>query len=441
MGQKSDAGTQPRKRLIIGIILIVINIIAIAIIAYLLSKMGYSYKEFQFKIQQSEDYLISNIDYEGTIGSNDRLKFNLQLKENVNNSSIEIKSTSGNVEYTANDGLYDVTISDFNDNFNVYINNITTNSYKVKIENNGETLIQDYLHNEQFVMPTITKKGYFLESLSDEQGNVFYGGELITSDCTLYPKWTIQNYILSFPITDGSYAIKMDDKYISSNSNIEIDCYSIVKFEVVLSKAYSNSDILVSLVNSQKSAIILNGDKNIYEISNIVGNYNVRIDGIELNKYEIIVDNKSYGLFNYGSMVSIVGENLVVSDYTSGTVKVIEKVFDDNDFGGWFIDGHYLMNSFIQDMETNGKVVISGNYSKKWSEISLDSNGGDVEPKVVIIIEGEELLLPKPNKYGYKFVGWFVKLVEVNKEVDVSNSISFSEIVSNSMILYAGWSK
>ena len=79
MGQKSDAGTQPRKRLIIGIILIVINIIAIAIIAYLLSKMGYSYKEFQFKIQQSEDYLISNIDYEGTIGSNDRLKFNLQL--------------------------------------------------------------------------------------------------------------------------------------------------------------------------------------------------------------------------------------------------------------------------------------------------------------------------------------------------------------------------
>jgi hypothetical protein len=290
-------------------------------------------------------------------------------------------------------------------------------------------------------MPTITKAGYFLESLSDENGNIFYGGEPITTSCTLYPKWSIQNYILSFPITDGSYAIKIDDKYISSNSNIEIDCYSVVKFEVVLSKAYSNSDILVSFVNSQKSAVILNGDNNVYEISNIIGNYNVRIDGIELNKYELIVDNKSFGLFNYGSMVSIVGENLVVSDYTNSTVKVVEKVFDDKSFGGWFIDGHYLMNSFIQDIHTDGKVVISGNYSKKWSEITLDSNGGNVEPKVVIIIEGEELLLPKPSKNGYKFVGWFVKLVEVNKEVDVSNSISFSEIISNSMILYAGWSK
>ena len=60
MGQKSDAGTQPRKRFIIGIILILTNIIAIAIIATLLSTMGYSYKEFQFKIQESENYLISN---------------------------------------------------------------------------------------------------------------------------------------------------------------------------------------------------------------------------------------------------------------------------------------------------------------------------------------------------------------------------------------------
>lgn len=441
MGQKSDTGTQPRKRLIIGIILILINIIALAIMGSLLTDINCSYKQFEFKIQESEDYLISNLNFDGIIGSNDKLKFNLQLKENVNNSTIEIKSTSGNVDYYLNEGKYDVTISNFNNDFNVYINNITTNSYSVEIVYGEKPIVQNYLHNEKFVMPTITKDGYFLESLSDEMGNKYYGGEVVTNHCKLYPNWNIQNYILSFPVTDGSFAIKMGDKYISSNSNIEVDCNSIVTFEVVLSKAYSKSNIVVSLVNKLRSAIILDDSNNVYKVSNIVDNYAIQIEGIELNSYEVVVDNKSYGAFNYGSMVSIVGENIVISDYTSGMVKVIEKVFDDNDFGGWFLNDHYLMTSFVQDIECDGIVSISGCYSKKWCEITLETNGGDVEPTTLIIVEGEENLLPIPRRSGYKFVGWFVKLVEVNKEIDLAKSIAFTEITNNSMVIYAGWCK
>ena len=174
---------------------------------------------------------------------------------------------------------------------------------------------------------------------------------------------------------------------------------------------------------------------------NINSHSSIQIDGVRLNSYEIFVDNKSYGLFNYGSMISIVGENIVVSDYASGNVKVIEKIFDDDKFGGWFISDHYMMNSFVQDVEVNGRVEINGSYSKKWCEVSLDSNGGDVEPRVLIIVEGEEGFLPLPKKDGYKFVGWFVKLVEVNKEVDVIKSIAFYEITNTSMVLYAGWAK
>lgn len=441
MGQNSDVGKPPRKRLFIGIILVLVNILILASIGIFLYSEDYSYKKFQFKIEESDNYIISNLNYDGIIGSKDKLQFDLYLKDNVNNSSIDIKSTSGNVDYSFVDGKYEVVISNVKKNFNVYVSNITTNNYEVKIQNDDECLIQTYLHNEKFVFPTISKVGYVLEGFLDDYGNIFYGGEEITSNCTLYPKWSIQNYILSFPIIDGSYAIKIDNKYISSNSTIEIDCYSIIKFEVVLSKAYSNSNIVVSIVDNKKSATILNGENNVFEISNVIGNCTIRVDGIRLNSYEVLVDNKSYGLFNYGSMISIVGENIVISDYASGMVKVVEKVFDDNNFGGWFIDGHYMINSFVQDIEIDGKVEIVGNYSKKWSEVKLDSNGGDVEPKVLVVVEGEESLLPLPKKDGYKFVGWFVKIVEVNKEVDISKSVCFNEITNTSMILYAGWSR
>ena len=441
MGQNSDVGKPPRKRLIIGIILILVNIIVLAIIGVFVYSNDYSYKKFQFKIEENDNYIISNLNYNGIIGVKDNLKFDLHLKDNVNNSSIEIKSTSGDVDYEYIDGKYEVVISNIKKNFNVYVSNITTNNYEVKIINNDDCLIQNYLHNEKFILPSIEKNGYFLESVYDENGNVFYGGEVITCDCVLYTKWSIQDYVLSFPMIDGSYAIKIDNKYISSNSTIKINCNSIVKFEVVLSKAYSDSNIVVSLVDNKRSATVLNGENNIFELTNIMGNYSIRIDGVKLNSYEVVVDNKSYGLFNYGSMISIVGENIVISDYSSGVVKVIEKVFDDANFGGWFVDGHYLVNSFVQDMSLGDEIEIVGNYSKKWSEITLDSNGGDVEPKVLIIIEGEEGLLPTPKKDGYKFVGWFVKLVEVNREVDVANSIIFSEINNTSMVLYAGWCK
>ena len=441
MGQKSDSGKQPRKRLLIGVVLVLLNIVAIIVVSLFLTHINCSYREFAFSIQESDHYLISEINCDGSINSNEYLKFNLQLKENVNNSNIEIMSTSGDVTFTTlSNGSYDVTISHIKNDFNVYISNITTNSYKVTIICDDDVHEQTYLHNEKLKLPNLQKTGYVLSHLIDDNGNCYYGDESISKDCTLYPVWDNAKFNLTFPVTDGTFAIMMDGKYISSNTVISANCDSVIDFQVKLSKAYCNSEIFVNLVaNGEK--IELSKLNDTYSVANLLCDAMIEIGGIKLNSYEIIVDGKTYGYVNYGSMLSIVGENIVVSDYTNGSVKVIEKVFDDDNFAGWFIDDHYVMNSFVQDIANDGMISIWGKYSKKWSLISLDTNGGDVEPKVLILVEGEEANLPTPSKDGYVFAGWFTKITEVNKLVDTTKSQKFVGITDEKMTLYAGWTK
>ena len=49
--------------------------------------------------------------------------------------------------------------------------------------------------------------------------------------------------------------------------------------------------------------------------------------------------------------------------------------------------------------------------------------------------------MPIPTKQGYKFAGWYVKLVEVNTQVDDAQSVKFAQITDTYMVLYAGWIK
>ena len=52
-------------------------------------------------------------------------------------------------------------------------------------------------------------------------------------------------------------------------------------------------------------------------------------------------------------------------------------------------------------------------------EITLNPNGGKVEPTVISAIEGEEVILPKASKSGYIFLGW-----QVNGEGEYITSIT-----------------
>jgi uncharacterized repeat protein (TIGR02543 family) len=97
------------------------------------------------------------------------------------------------------------------------------------------------------------------------------------------------------------------------------------------------------------------------------------------------------------------------------------------------------MNSYVQEWTDSDVIEIKGRYSKTWSSVSFDENGGNVNIKNMILVEGENYTLPTPTKDGYVFAGWFVRIVETNKVVDLELSESFQTLDNQSMIVYAGW--
>ena len=155
-----------------------------------------------------------------------------------------------------------------------------------------------------------------------------------------------------------------------------------------------------------------------------------------------MVDGAEYGKFNYGSWIYVDGSELKIKDITAGKEVVVKTLINDEKFGGWVCENAVLSNCIIQDVvDVDGNINIYGNYSKKVSRIKFIANGGILEKTEMVVVEGEELNLPTPIKEGYKFVGWFKKLVEVNTIVDENLSEKFNEVNEFYTVLYAGWSK
>ena len=166
------------------------------------------------------------------------------------------------------------------------------------------------------------------------------------------------------------------------------------------------------------------------------------VENITLNCYSITVGGTNYGEFGYGSWIYVDGDEILIKNISTNEEVKVKTLISDDNFGGWFCNNHILVNCIVQDIADDGQSInIQGNYSKKVARIKLIPNGGNLEEAEIIVVEGQELTLPIPTKFGYKFVGWFVKLIEVNTIVDESLSVRFNQIDNVYMVLYAGWTK
>ena len=418
---------------------------------------------------------------EDGLASIDRpLEIQLVLNESVNKSNVTITSTCGVLNFSKSGNLYNIKLSDFSKDVVIYIDNISINKYDVnnidfgletRSENNikldrqieqitlktsagdilidaiynitynndGEISVYSVLHGQSLEFPKFERAGFSLVGIKDSAGRYYSEEFVVKEDLSLILVWQEDVYQITLPKSNGMYVISVDDEYWTASKTIQKNYGDSVSFKISLSSAYSNSSVSVYAISDGNYVYPMkNDDEFVFE--NITSDMQVVIDGVVLNSYSVYVDGVSYGKFAYGSWIYVDDANIKIKDIESLQITNITTLVEDESFGGWRIGSEVLVNSIIQDVSNDdGLVEILGDYSKNVARVKLIANGGILDITEVVIVEGEELLLPTPTKYGYKFAGWFVKLVEVNTVVDEESSEKFEGITDFYMILYAGW--
>lgn len=398
----------------------------------------YTANEILYSINSSDLYSI-NIASTGKVVVGDVLSFELVLNDNVNKSDIDINSTSGNVDVNKVENKYLINITNYTKNFEIIVNNIKTNNYHVSFidDKNYNYQIE---HGKALILPDITKQGYDLLGFKDIYGNTYNNGDIVCSDLELHAIWQLKSLSVSFPKNNGKFAIKYMGKAIS-NKVISLNYGDELSFEIELADAYSHSHISVYGKNNF-GIVMLANKSNVYTLSSVTEGFEIVVENLEINKYEIIVDSLSYGKVTYGSIIEVVDDNIIINDYYSNNIINIEKLVEDNDFYGWFVGDKVLTHSSIQSLAIEDKVEINGEYSKIVCVLKFNANGGILDVDyLVVTTELAKISLPIPEKAGYTFVGWFVELVEINSVINMEKSTLFNGINGTSMILYAGWTK
>lgn len=393
-----------------------------------------------FVIEESEFYEIV-CDVENVVDKNESLSFKVVLKDSVSNSNISVVSTCGFVKCEKIKDCYLVQIVGFENDFYVYITNITLNKYDITIVNEDKQNTIEQTYGENINLPTLTKEGYKLIGFRDSEGRYYSKQYVVVCDLTLFAVWEEEVYVVSFPKSNGMFIVQLNNDVITSSKNIEKKYNESIKFKIQLSNPYSNSKIKVYAISKgQNIDSVFNGEYYIFE--NISSNLEIIVDDVVLNSYSVSIDGVDYGDFCYGSWVYVDGDKITIKDINGGNTVSVGTLINDESFGGWICGDKVLTNCIVQDVvNEENEVVISGNYSKQVCRISFVANGGNLETFELIIVEGEKFDLPTPTRYGYKFAGWFVKLVEVNTVVDEELSVKYNGELSFSITLYAGWIK
>lgn len=114
--------------------------------------------------------------------------------------------------------------------------------------------------------------------------------------------------------------------------------------------------------------------------------------------------------------------------------ELTERARTGYDFGGWYLDA-----DFTTEFDSEASIFENTTIYVKWIPhefiITFAGNGGNHLPKVPIKYD-ESLTKPEeePIRDGYTFIGWY-------KDTLLKHKYNFSEIITSSFTLFAGWEK
>ena len=284
------------------------------------------------------------------------------------------------------------------------------NTYTLHFEMNGadEKADESYLYNEQMQEPTDpVRMGYDFEGwYADSKFNEkFVFGMMPANNLTVYAKWSIVNYSIT---------------YIGADNELPDD----------IVKSYTIEDRIELIVPNRKG-YTFNGW---YETEDYSGNEITIIEkGTVGNKtyYAKFTINKYTIKFNTNGGGDI---DPITQDYETDIEEPAVPEKTGYIFGGWYSDIE-LSNAFVFDKMPAQDVTLYA----KWTAITYDINYFNVEDAAnsnpSVYTAEDEIVLKDPVRTGYTFSYWYL-------DGNINNKITRIPMgTTGTLNIYASWIK
>ncbi|WP_318615893.1 InlB B-repeat-containing protein, partial [Sporosarcina sp. YIM B06819] len=284
----------------------------------------------------------------------------------------------------------------------------TINNYTVTFDSQGGSTVSDQTanYNTMVAVPTApTKVGYTFDGWFKEVGltNAWnFTSDMVTTDTTLYAKWTTQKYTVNFNVDEGS-AIATQEIEHGQFANQPVSAPT--KTGYTFAGWYTDDNFGTAFVFA----------------NNVITAPTIIYAKWEINNYVVTFDTQGGDALSSASA----NHNTVIAAPTAPTKEGYT-------FVGWYKDS---AATDAWDFTTD-KVTSATTLYAKWTinnyTVTFNSQGGSAVSDKTTNYNTAITAPTPPTKAGYRFVGWY-------KESAVTNAWNFTGAITEDITLYAKW--
>ena len=249
----------------------------------------------------------------------------------------------------------------------------------------------------------LSKTGYTLDGwYTDKDCTTAYDfSSKVTGDITLYAKWNINSYTVSFDSNGGSSVAAQSVNYNTATSKPADPS----KTGFTFAGWFTDKDCTTAYDFSSK----VTGDITLYAKWNI-------------NSCTVSFDS------NGGSSVAAQSVN-----YNTAASKPADPSMTGYTFAGWFT-GKDCKTAYDFNSNVTGNITLYAKWNINSCTVSFDSNGGSSVATQSVNYNTAASKPADPSMTGYTFAGWFT-------DKDCTTAYDFSSKVTGNITLYAKWDK
>jgi len=277
-------------------------------------------------------------------------------------------------------------------------------SITIVFQTNGGNEIEDMIvgaNTDSLDLPIPIKEGYtFVGWYNDDELSNAYTSKLLPPiDITLYAKWIINQYTITFEENEGSNVLDITQEYLSALSIPDDPIKTGYTFtgwysDELLTMAYTFNTVPLGGITLYAKWII--------------------------NEYIISFEE------NGGSVVT----NLT-QDYLTLVNEPTNSTKEGYTFAGWYSD-ELLTTAYAFDIMPAQNLILYAKWTINEYTISFEENDGSIVPDIT---QAFLTTVPIPDdsiKTGYTFAGWY-------SDELLTSIYTFDTMPAQSLILYAKW--
>jgi uncharacterized repeat protein (TIGR02543 family) len=278
------------------------------------------------------------------------------------------------------------------------------NNYTVSFTSNGGSAVssQSIAHNNTATTPTApTRTGYTFAGWYSDSGltSAFAFTTPITADTTLYAKWSINNYTVSFDSNNGSAVTSQSVAY----NNTATTPSAPTKTGFTFAGWYSDTGLTSAFAFTTPITV----DTVLYAKWTI-NNYTVSFTS------------------NGGSAVS--SQSIAYNNTATTSAAPARTGYT---FAGWYSDIG-LSTAFVFSTPITGVTTLYAKWNAVNYTVSFTSNGGSAVSNQSIAYNNTATTPTAPTRTGHTFAGWY-------SDSGLTSAFAFTTTIAADTTLYAKW--